>query len=147
MTKQQRNFGLVALALGGGYLVWRLNESRGGAVTFVSPFEFFSSGPPSELGSEGTGDTNPISMLFSRLATAFKAPGNAPAVTATDPAPGTGVDPVGPPVAVTKTAQPNVWRLPDNVDYLPNLGDPNFVGWSFAVTPPDLAWNLRREGM
>jgi len=145
--KPERTIALVAVTIGALYLIWRLQEAKGGPVTFINPFRpstEFLPGEPSPAGSEGSGTTNPLSQLFTVLGRAFKLPGNAPSVTALPSSPGTPVNPIGPPDTVTMTAQPERPAFVDDVEYLPNLGDPNFSSWNYlASTPPDLSWGLR----
>jgi len=147
-VRTERALVLVALALGAGYLLWRLNEARGGPVTYVSPFTpSYLPGEPSPAGSEGTGNTNPLSGIIEAIGRAFKLPGNASSVTARAAAPGTPVNPIGPPDTVTLTAQPERSPFLPEEGYVSNLGDPNFNAWDYlASTPPDLAWGMTGGG-
>jgi len=145
--KTEKALALVFLGVGTAYLVWRLSEAQrsGGPLTFVSPLQIFQSGNPSTAGTDGGGSSNPFSELFHNIGQAFKMPGNAPSLESRAASRGTSVNPVGPPDTVTLTAQPERMAfLGEDVEYAPNLGDPNFSAWDYlASTPPDLAWDIR----
>jgi len=146
--KTHKAVALVGVAVVAGYLLWRLNEAKGGAVTFVNPFQpaTYLPGEPSPAGSDGGGVTNPFSGFLQSIQQAFKAPGNMTATPALIAAPGTPVNPIGPPGSMTKTAQPerSPFLTPGDDGYVENLGDPNFSTWNYlASTPPDLAWGIK----
>jgi len=139
-----RAVALVAVGAGAAYLIWRLNEAQGGTVVFVNPFTSMLPGNPSTAGSEGAGDTNPLTQMFQTITRAFKLPGNASSQVNEESSAGTPVNPVGPPDTVTLTAQPERPAFQPDSGYLPNLGDPNMSAWDYlASTPPDLAWGIK----
>lgn len=145
MTRSSRAVMLFALGAGALYLMARAERARiTGVPVFVNPFAALTPGNPSPGGSTGAGSTNPLEMAFSGLAQAFKLPGNTTIAPAAVPSPGTSENPVGPPATSTRTAQPERPLLVGigDVDYLPNLGDPNFTSFDYlASTPPD-AWGF-----
>jgi len=149
--KTDKAIALLAIGMVAAYVLWRLQEAKGGTVTFVNPFNALAPGSPSTVGSDGTGaTTSSLSSLFQTIGNAFKLPGNQTSQAVAPSSPGTSVDPAGPPSSPTGTAQPqgpSALLMSGNPEYLPNLGDPNFSAWNYlATTPPDLAWGLTASG-
>jgi len=138
--KAYRAFGVALVVTASAFILWRLSRAQGGVVTLWD----YEPGDASTAGSDGGGNTNPFSTFFHALGNAFKMPGNASAITALPSSPGTPVNPLGPPDTMTRTAQPEGFAfLGENIEYAPNLGDPNFSAWNYlATTPPDLAWGF-----
>lgn len=139
--KADRAFGVAVLVTTGAFLLWRVSKSQGGRVTLVDDFE---PGPASTAGTDGGGQTNPLSAFFASLSEAFKLPGNASVIPAQPAAPGSPVDPLAPPNEMTLTAQPEGYTFLGEQEFIPTLGDPNLLGWDFlASTPPDLFWDMQ----
>jgi hypothetical protein len=146
-----RSMKLLAVGAVAAYLVWRIQEARGGPITFVSPFDLLAPGPPSTVRTEGDGQTNifaSVGNLLENFGRSLKTPGNASGFRTLAAAPGTNANPLAPPSDLILTAQPSPYEgLGPDVQYVPNLGDPNMTAFDFlASTPPDLAWGIEAGG-
>jgi hypothetical protein len=145
---QNKAIGVIVVTAAAAYIVWRLQEAQGGAITFVNPFAALSPSNPSPGGPDGSGGTNPASVNFHFAAEPFKRAGNLSAVDSRSASRMTVVAPTRPPDEMTKTAQPQrPTFLGEKTEFAPNLGDANFSAWDYlASTPPELAWGLRTGG-
>lgn len=146
MTTDRRiaMLGLTAAAI---YVLWRVQAAQGGPIVWVNPFAGLGPGLPSTAGSSGAGGTNVLADNFRLTLPGFKLPGNTSPLPALPSSRGTQVNPIGPPDVLTKTAQPSPPAFIGDVEYLPNLGDPNMTIYDYlASTPPDWSWGVTDNG-
>ncbi len=151
MSLDNRAWKLLGIGAVAAYLIWRIQEARGGPIVFVNPLDMFSAGPPSLVRTEGDGQTNmfaSVGNLLDNLGRTLKGPGNASFFRSLPAQAGTNANPLAPPSELIMTAQPSPYEgLGPDVRYVPNLGDPNMTIYDFlASTPPDLAWGIESAG-